>query len=60
MYIFIKTDVFLSVINVNLHLTQQLMTVTSLHLHAIQCCILACCPAASEKALALNIWNVVA
>lgn len=60
MYIFIKTDVFLSVINVNLHLTQQLMTVTSLHLHAIQCCILACCPAAREKALALNIWNVVA
>lgn len=66
MYIAIKkTDIFQSFINVNLHLIQQLMTVISLHLGATQCCIsyLPCCLCVAyckEKALALNIRNVVA
>lgn len=60
-----KTDIFQSFINVNLHLIQQLMTVISLHLGATQCCIsyLPCCLCVAyckEKALALNIRNVVA
>lgn len=66
MYIVIKkTDIFQSFINVNLHLIQQLMTVISLHLSATQCCIsylpwCLCVAYCKEKALALNIWNVVA
>lgn len=46
MFIAIKnTDIFLSFINLNLHLLQQLMTVSSLHLSATQRCIshLPCC-----------------
>jgi len=40
MYIALKeTDLFHSFINLNLHLMQQLMTVTSLHLSATQCYI---------------------
>lgn len=58
MYIAIKkTEVFLSFINVNLHL-MQLMTVTSLHVTATQCSLYV--TYCKGKGMALNTWNVVA